>query len=163
MKKIVFAGGCFWGVEAYFKLVDGVEMVQNGYIDGHTTNPTYEAVCNGSGHAEAVEIVYDETVVSLTTLLKHLFNIIDPTSINKQGNDIGMQYRSGIYNYDHEQKRIIDDFIDTVKADYKKPLQLTFKTGEVFYVAEDYHQNYLDKNPNGYCHVNLGSVNHIKE
>ncbi len=162
-KAIIFAGGCFWGVEAYFKLIEGVTHTEVGYIDGNTAEPTYEQVCSGSGHAEATKVVYDTKTIHFKTLLKHFFNIIDPTAINKQGNDIGQQYRTGIYNYDKEQKQIIDAFIEEVKGDYAKPLQLTFKTDLPFYVAEDYHQNYLDKNPNGYCHVNLGSVSTIKE
>ncbi len=163
MEKIVLAGGCFWGVEAYFKQIEGVKDVTNGYIDGHKANPTYEEVCTGSGHAEAVEVVYDPSEVSLYTLLKHFFNIIDPTLINKQGNDIGAQYRTGIYNYSKVQKKVIDDFIESVKDEYQKPLQLSFKTDEPFYEAEAYHQDYLDKNPNGYCHVNLESIKNVKE
>ncbi len=163
MEKIVLAGGCFWGVEAYFKQIQGVKEVTNGYIDGHKPNPSYEEVCTGSGHAEAVEVVYDSEEVSLRSLLKHFFNIIDPTLINKQGNDIGAQYRTGIYNYTKAQKQVIDAFVDDIKNDYSKRLQLTFKTDEPFYVAEDYHQDYLDKNPNGYCHVNLSSIKNVKE
>ena len=163
METIVFAGGCFWGVEAYFKQIEGVEKVTSGYIDGNKENPTYEEVCTGSGHAEAVEVVYDPEEVGFYTLLKHFFNIIDPTLINRQGNDIGSQYRSGIYNYTPEQKKIIDKFIADVKDDYDKPLQLTFKADEPFYRAEEYHQDYLEKNPGGYCHVNLDSVRDIEE
>ncbi len=162
-KEIILAGGCFWGVEAYFKLIDGVKETSVGYIDGQKPNPTYEEVCSGSGHAEATRVVYDPDILPFETLLKHFFNIIDPTAINKQGNDIGMQYRTGIYNYDREQKKIIDAFVASVKGQYKKPLQLTFKTDLSFYEAESYHQDYLDKNPNGYCHVNLSSVSDVEE
>ncbi len=162
METIVFAGGCFWGVEAYFKQINGIEDTLVGYIDGHKANPTYEEVCSGSGHAEAVKLTYDAQKVDLNTLLKHLFNIIDPTLYHRQGPDIGAQYRSGIYNYTQAQKAIIDGFIERVKKDYKKPLQLDFKTNLPFYEAEGYHQDYLDKNPSGYCHVNLNSVNKIK-
>ncbi len=162
METIVFAGGCFWGVEAYFKQIEGIVDITVGYIDGHKANPSYEDVCSGSGHAEAIKITYDSEKVALKTLLKHLFNIIDPTLFNRQGPDIGAQYRSGVYNYSDTQKRELDQFIEGVKDDYKKPLQLTFKTDLPFYEAEAYHQDYLDKNPSGYCHVNLDSVKKIK-
>lgn len=162
MATIVFAGGCFWGVEAYFKQVEGICDTTVGYIDGQKASPTYEEVCSGSGHAEAVKITYDQDKITLSKLLSHLFNIIDPTLFNRQGPDIGAQYRSGIYNYTTAQKREIDTFIKKVKAKYQKPLQLTFKTDMPFYIAEPYHQDYLDKNPSGYCHVNLSSVNKIK-
>ncbi|MCK5761985.1 MAG: peptide-methionine (S)-S-oxide reductase MsrA, partial [Candidatus Izimaplasma sp.] len=102
MKTIVMAGGCFWGVEAYFKQLGGVTETCAGYINGEG-QPTYEQVCNYSGHAEAVMITYNEEIVSLKKLLDHFFNIVDPTSINRQGNDIGIQYRTGIYNYPDEQ------------------------------------------------------------
>ncbi len=163
MKSIVFAGGCFWGVEAYFKQLTGIEDITVGYIDGQKANPTYEEVCMGSGHAEAVAITYDESERTLASLLEHLFNIIDPTLINRQGNDIGAQYRTGIYNYDAAQKKMIDAFLETKRPAYGKPLRLELKSGLAFYEAEAYHQDYLDKNPNGYCHVNLRSVKDIEE
>ena len=163
MKTIVFAGGCFWGVEAYFKQIEGVKDTRVGYIAGHGENPTYEEVCEGSGHAEAVEIAYDEDALSLGTLLEHLFNIIDPTRINAQGPDVGVQYRSGVYNYTQKDRHVIDRFLKDKREEYDKPLQIELKSGLPFYEAEAYHQDYLEKNPSGYCHVNLASVKNVKE
>lgn len=161
MKSIVFAGGCFWGVEAYFKFIEGVVDTEVGYIAGNGET-SYQEVCAGSGHAEAVYIHYDETVVRLRTLLDHLFNIIDPTSINKQGPDIGVQYRSGIYNYTDAELAEITAYIEEKQPLYKKQIALELKTGLDFYKAEEYHQDYLDKNKHGYCHVDLNSHKNIK-
>jgi methionine-S-sulfoxide reductase len=161
MKNIVFAGGCFWGVEAYFKMIDGVLDTEVGYINGDGETD-YKQVCNGSGHAEAVLIEYDETAVSMKKLLDHLFNIIDPTSINKQGHDIGVQYRTGIYNYHEEDLGFIKSYIQMRQKEYKKPIVLELATNLVFYKAEDYHQDYLDKNKNGYCHVDLNSHKNVE-
>jgi len=163
MKSIIFAGGCFWGVEAYFQMVEGVIDTTVGYIDGRTENPTYETVCKGSGHAEAVYIEYDETVTDLYKLLDHYFNIVDPTSINRQGPDIGAQYRSGIYNVDMSNQRLLDQYLKAKQTQYKKAFQLTLKNDCTFYVAEENHQDYLANNPNGYCHVNLDSIRNIQE
>lgn len=155
MKKIVLAGGCFWGVEAYFQRVKGVTNTVAGYIDGLTVNPTYEEVCGGSGHAEAVYVEYDESIIELEKILKHFFRIIDPTEINRQGNDIGKQYRSAIYYYEEDDRRVIKDFIYKKRLDYDKPIQTKVLIATKFYDAESYHQKYLDKNPSGYCHIDL--------
>ncbi len=161
MKSIVFAGGCFWGVEAYFKQLDGVNDTEVGYINGPgATN--YREVCAGSGHAEAVLIKFDDSVISLKKLLDHLFNIIDPTSINKQGNDRGVQYRTGIYNYLPEQLPFIRNYLNVRQNEYKKPLALELATDLTFYPAEEYHQDYLDKNKHGYCHVDLSSYRNVE-
>ena len=112
MKKIILAGGCFWGVEAYFKRLKGVLSTRVGYTDGFTMNPTYEEVCaQNTNHVEACEIYYDEQVISLERLLEHLFKIIDPTSLNKQGGDVGVQYRTGIYYDDEALRPVIERFI----------------------------------------------------
>lgn len=161
MKTIIFAGGCFWGVEAYFKQLEGVNETEVGYINGDGTT-TYKKVCEGSGHAEAVLINYDENVISLKKLLDHFFNIIDPTSINKQGPDIGIQYRSGIYNFLPEQLPFIKNYISFRQKEYKKPIAIELETNLIFYGAEDYHQDYLDKNANGYCHVRLDSYKNVE-
>jgi len=163
MKRIVFAGGCFWGVEAYFKQVEGVLETRVGYIAGRTENPSYEEVCAGSGHAEAVEIAYDESQVSLARLLSHYFNIVDTTKRNRQGPDIGVQYRSGIYNYEEEDLPTIEEAIAEERERKGQTLHIEMRTGEAFYEAEEYHQDYLDKNPNGYCHIDLGSIRRVKE
>jgi methionine-S-sulfoxide reductase len=161
MKTIVFAGGCFWGVEAYFKQLKGVVDTEVGYI-GQEGMTTYQEVCNGSGHAEAVFLHYDENLINLDTLLDHLFNIIDPTSINKQGPDVGVQYRTGIYNYTPEEKELIVAYFKKKQVLYKKPIVVELETDLTFYKAEDYHQDYLDKNKHGYCHVDLGSYKNVK-
>ncbi len=160
MNKIVFAGGCFWGVEAYFKMIEGVHNTEVGYIAGNGET-TYQEVCNGIGHAEAVLIEYDNETVSLNKLLDHLFNIIDPTSINKQGNDIGVQYRSGIYNYNNFELEIIQGYFNKKQPNYKRPIAIELKTDLPFFKGEEYHQDYLDKNKNGYCHVNLNSHKNV--
>lgn len=161
MKTIIFAGGCFWGVEAYFKQLEGVTDTEVGYVNGNGET-TYQEVCAGSGHAEAVLIRYDEETISLKKLLDHLFNIIDPTSINKQGPDIGIQYRSGIYNYHVEEYPFIKNYLSVRQKEYTKPIAIELVTDVPFYPAEDYHQDYLEKNQNGYCHVDLTSHTNVK-
>lgn len=161
MKEIVFAGGCFWGVEAYFKMIEGVIDTEVGYIAGEGET-SYQDVCKGSGHAEAVLIMYDQERVSMKKLLDHLFNIIDPTSINKQGPDIGVQYRTGIYNYADDELSFIENYIVVRQKEFNKPIVLELKNNLPFYKAEDYHQDYLDKNTNGYCHVDLNSHKNVK-
>lgn len=155
MKKIILAGGCFWGIQAYYQRVKGITKTIAGYIDGLTERPSYEEVCDGSGHAEAVYLEYDESVIDLETILKHLFRVIDPTQINRQGNDFGVQYRSAIYYFEENQKTISDNYIESIKQNYKKPIQTKVLLATTFYDAEEYHQKYLDKNPSGYCHINL--------
>ena len=161
MKKIILAGGCFWGVQAYYDKVKGVKETEVGYIDGQFPNPTYEQVCNGSSHAEAVKIVYDETQVSLKHLLDHFFQIIDPTTINRQGNDVGKQYRTGIFYDLEEDLSFIQNYIETIKANYSKPIRTELKKASEFYPAEAYHQKYLKKNPCGYCHIDLSLVDEL--
>jgi len=161
MKTIVMAGGCFWGVEAYFKQLDGVTETCTGYINGEG-QPTYEQVCNYSGHAEAVMITYNEEIISLKKLLDHFFNIVDPTSINKQGNDIGIQYRTGIYNYPEDQLPFIKSYFQIRQKDYNRNIAIELASGLTFYQAEEYHQDYLEKHHYGYCHIDLGSYTNIK-
>lgn len=155
MKKITLAGGCFWGLEAYFQRVKGVTSTIVGYIDGLTDNPNYDEVCDGSGHAEAVYMEYDESVIDLPKILKHFFRIIDPTQINRQGNDLGVQYRSSIYYYDDSDKLVSEEFINSIRNNYEKPVQTKVIKAPKFYDAEAFHQKYLDKHPSGYCHIDL--------
>lgn len=157
MKKIVLAGGCFWGVEAYFAQLKGVLDTSVGYVDGNMKNPTYDDVCHGiATHAEACMITYDPTVISLNQVLDHFFRIINPFSLNKQGHDVGKQYRSGIYFIDKEDEpKVIEFMKDYFKNDYAK-VQTKVKPCLDYDDAENYHQDYLVKNPGGYCHVNLG-------
>ncbi len=161
MKKIILAGGCFWGVQAYYDKVTGVKFTEVGYIDGDFPNPTYEQVCNGSNHAEAVLVEYDENIVSQKRILEHFFQIIDPTQINRQGPDIGKQYRTGIFYFSEEDQQLINDFIASIKDKYSKPIRTEVKQAEVFYPAEAYHQKYLRKNPCGYCHIDLNLVDEL--
>lgn len=156
MKQIVLAGGCFWGVEAYFKRIKGIIQTKVGYTDGTTINPSYQEVCTGrTYHVEACELIYDEQVISLEKILKHLFSIIDPTILNRQGNDVGTQYRTGIYYEDESDAQVIRDFIQKEQANYEQMIVVEVKKQTAFYDAEEFHQDYLTKNPMGYCHVNL--------
>lgn len=154
-RTIYLAGGCFWGIEAYMERVDGVIDAVSGYANGGTTNPSYEQVIAGSGHAETVKVTYDADKTDLDTILKYYFRVIDPTSLNKQGNDRGVQYRSGIYYTDSKDKAVIDDAVKEVQSKYKQKVVVENKALDNFYLAEMYHQDYLAKNPNGYCHVDL--------
>ena len=159
MKEIILAGGCFWGVEAYFQRLNGVEKTIVGYTDGKTENPSYKEVCSGeTNHAEACKILYDEKIISLEKILEHFFRIIDPTSLNRQGHDIGTQYRTGVFYNSIEDKEIIEKFIENKKSEYSNPIVVDVKEEKRFWNAEEYHQNYLIKNPGGYCHVNLDII-----
>lgn len=156
MKSIVLAGGCFWGVEAYFKQLTGVIETEVGYIGG-TSSTSYEEVCQGSGHAECVYLRYDQDVISLKKILDHYFNIINPTSLNKQGPDIGIQYRTGIYNYAKEDKLFINNYLIVRQKEFNKPFQIEVIDYLQYFKAESNHQDYLTKNKNGYCHIRLDS------
>lgn len=159
MRKIVIAGGCFWGVEAYFKALKGVIDTEVGYANGNFPNPTYEQVCSGiATHVEALALIYDEEALPLTKILEHLFRIIDPTSLNKQGGDIGIQYRTGVYYTNLEDFDVVTDFIKNAQESYKKPIVVEVEPLKSFDLAEIYHQDYLDKNPKGYCHVDLNLI-----
>lgn len=153
MKTIYLAGGCFWGAQRFFDQFDTVKSTCVGYANGRTDNPTYREVCGGSGHAETVRIEYDEELMPTSKLLEYYFMMIDPESVNKQGEDEGEQYRTGIY-YDDES--LLPDILagyDIEASKHSGPLAVEVKPLEAFYTAEEYHQKYLDKNPNGYCHV----------
>ena len=154
-RSIYLAGGCFWGVEAYMERVDGVVDAVSGYANGDTANPSYEQVIRGSGHAETVKVTYDADKIDLDTLLKYYFRVVDPTSLNKQGNDRGVQYRSGIYYTDKEDKAVIDAALKRVQSQNKQKVVVENEALDNFYIAEAYHQDYLAKNPNGYCHIDL--------
>ncbi len=156
MKSIVVAGGCFWGVEAYMSKINGVVETKVGYANGTVQSPTYEEVCGGdTGHTEACLIVYDESIVSLEKILNKFWGIIDPTVVNRQGPDVGSQYRTGIYYSDEKDVEIILRTKDEVQRKYIKPIVTEIEALSYFYDAEDYHQKYLQKNPGGYCHINL--------
>jgi peptide methionine sulfoxide reductase msrA/msrB len=153
-KEIYLAGGCFWGLEKYLQGIPGVKDAEVGYANGKTENPTYEEVCyNDSGHAETVRVTYAPGYVTLPHILSLYFEVIDPTSVNKQGNDVGSQYRTGIYFVDGTDEKTIADAIEALRSEYEKPIAIEVGPLENYYKAEEYHQDYLDKNPNGYCHI----------
>ena len=153
MKTIYLAGGCFWGVQKYFDQFDGVISTEVGYANGSEKAPSYEEVCQSSGHAETVKIVYDETKITLTELLKYYFLVIDPTSVNKQGNDIGIQYRTGIYYTTEDQLQEAQKVYQAEEQKIGEKLKVELEPIHNFYTAEQYHQKYLEKNPSGYCHI----------
>ncbi len=156
MKEIYLAGGCFWGVEEYMSRIDGVVDTEVGYANGTKADPTYEEVCTGTtGHAETTYIKYDEKIISLEELLTRFWNIIDPTLLNRQGPDIGNQYRTGIYYVDEEDLYLINKTLEEQKTKYTKPIVTEILPLKSFYKAEEYHQDYLKKNPGGYCHIDL--------
>ncbi len=156
MKEIYFAGGCFWGTEHYFKQIDGVISTTVGYANGNTDNPTYKEVyTDTTGYAECVKIAYDADVVSLRTLVELFFKSIDPTSLNRQGEDCGTRYRTGIYYNSKEDIETIGAVYNEVEQIVGEPLAVEFCALKNFYPAEEYHQDYLDKNPGGYCHIPL--------
>jgi peptide methionine sulfoxide reductase msrA/msrB len=158
IQKLYFAGGCFWGVEAYFEKIEGVEDAVSGYANGTIDNPKYDQVILGNtGFTETVEVRYDATLVSLERLISHYFKIIDPTSLNKQGNDVGTQYRTGIYYLNKDEQRTIDKMLTLEQLKWDKKIVIENKPLVNFYLAEEYHQDYLAKNPSGYCHVDLSS------
>ncbi|MBU3142055.1 peptide-methionine (S)-S-oxide reductase MsrA [Clostridium sp. CF012] len=159
MKTIVVAGGCFWGVEAYMIRINGIIETVVGYANGLKVDPTYNEVCLGNtGHAEACLISYDENLISLEKILDKFWGIIDPTVSNRQGPDIGSQYRSGVYYTDKLDLDIILKTKNEVQSRYNKPIVTEIQPLSCFYDAEEYHQKYLQKNPGGYCHINLNDI-----
>ena len=153
MAEIYLAGGCFWGLEKYIGSIRGVTGTQTGYANGTKTNATYEEVCRGSGHAEAVKVVYDPDVLPLSFLLSLFYEAIDPTSVNKQGNDKGIQYRTGIYYTDTDDRPLVEKSLAELQERLGKPVAIESGPLENYCPAEGYHQQYLDKNPGGYCHI----------
>ena len=153
-RTIYLAAGCFWGAEKYLALIPGVEATEAGYANGRTENPSYEDVCRkNTGHAETVRVDYDPEKVSLTFLLDQYYEAVDPLSLNRQGGDVGEQYRTGIYFSDGADEEIIRGSIALLQESYKEPVAIEVKPLEHFFPAEEYHQKYLDKNPGGYCHI----------
>jgi len=156
LKTIYLAGGCFWGVDAYMKRVIGVYQTESGYANGDTENPTYEEVYkDNTGYVEVVRVVYDTTKISLSKLLREFFEIFDPTTLNRQAGDIGTRYRSGVYYTEETEKDIIQDFMRSKQSSYNELIVTEVLPLRNYYRAEEYHQNYLEKNPDGYCHVDL--------
>lgn len=154
IKEIYLAGGCFWGTEKYLSLIKGIVETEVGYANGRTENPTYEDVCyRNTGHAETVRVRYDSNIISLDKILDLYYETINPVSVNRQGGDSGTQYRTGVYYTDVSDREIILKSIEELSKNYKSPIAIEVKELENYYKAEEYHQKYLDKNPNGYCHI----------
>ncbi len=156
-KEIYLAGGCFWGIQAYFDKIIGIEYTNVGYANGESEKTDYYSI-KKTGHAETVYVVYDPEKITLKELLQYYYMVIDPTSLNKQGNDIGTQYRTGIYYVDNEDKNVIEEVTKEQQANYSKKIVTEIKPLKNYVLAEPYHQNYLDKNPGGYCHINLSNI-----
>lgn len=153
-RDIYLAAGCFWGAEKYLKLIEGVTFTEVGFANGNTENPTYKEVyTDQTGYAETVHLRYNPAVVSLRFLLEMYFMAIDPTSLNKQGEDEGTRYRTGIYYTNAADRAIIDEVVAEEAKKYGLPLRVEVEPMRNFYPAEEYHQDYLDKNPSGYCHL----------
>ena len=153
-KKVIYlAGGCFWGVEGYFKKLPGIYETEVGYANGKTDNTDYSKI-SATDHAETVKVCYDKSVISLEEILLHYFRIIDPLSVNRQGNDIGRQYRTGVYYIDDTDSKIIDK-IFSYEEELHGPIAVEKSALKNFIKAEEYHQDYLDKNPGGYCHIDI--------
>ena len=163
IKEIYFAGGCFWGTEHLFQLVRGVVATEVGYANGKTKNPTYEdVISHTTGFAEAVKVKYDADEVDLPLLIQLFFKSIDPTTLDRQGNDMGDNYRSGIYSTDKEAEAIVKTEVAKLAKNYSKKVVVETIPLKNFYAAEDYHQDYLDKNPGGYCHIPLSVFEEAK-
>ena len=163
-KTIYFAGGCFWGTEHYFKMIKGVVGTTVGYANSIMENPSYKDVCSGDTlAAETVKVDYDPSLVSLEFLTRMFFHAIDPTSLNRQGNDIGTQYRTGIYYTDNEDLAEIYKVFEAQRSTTEGEIVVEVKALQNFYAAEDYHQDYLDKNPDGYCHLPFTLFEFAKE
>ena len=153
-KEIYFAGGCFWGTEHFFKQIEGVLETEVGFANGHTENPTYKEVyTDQTGFAETVYVKYNPDVVSLEFLLNMFFKAIDPTSLNKQGEDEGTRYRTGVYYTNDDDLTVIEKVFSQEQQNYKQPLAVEKLPLQNYYSAEEDHQDYLDKNPTGYCHL----------
>lgn len=158
-QTIYLAGGCFWGVQGYFDQLKGVIESQVGYANSQVESPTYKQVCSGATNAvETLKLTFDEKILSLEEVLARFFSVIDPFALNYQGNDIGTQYRSGIYTQDSKMLEAIQKFVESYQK--KLPRTIVTEVGELnnFYAAEPYHQKYLMKNPQGYCHIDLSAA-----
>ncbi len=162
MEKVIYlAGGCFWGVQEYYSRLKGVISSISGYANGRKENPSYQEVRSQQyGHVETVKVTYDDEAISLEKLLEHFLRFVDPYSLNRQGEDEGVQYRSGVYFVNKEDETVIKNTFD---KNLKPGYLIEIKPLENFYLAEEYHQDYLKKNVNGYCHINLNIIKDIEK
>lgn len=163
-KEIYLAGGCFWGTEQYLQHIKGILATEVGYANGNTENPTYEEVCRkDTGHAEAVKVEYEDTVIGLPYILELYYDVINPVSVNRQGGDVGSQYRTGIYYIDEQDVSVIEGSISKLQEKYKEKIAIERLPLNNYYKAEEYHQKYLDKNPGGYCHIGADKFEKAKK
>ena len=163
MKQIYLAGGCFWGTEHYIRQFQGVIDTAVGYANGSIPSPTYQQVyTDTTGYAECVRVTYDAEVISLETLCRLFFRSIDPLLLNRQGDDTGTRYRTGIYWQDEDDRKVVESVYERIQSDLGMPLAVEKCPLECFYPAEDYHQDYLIKNPEGYCHLSLDTLSLAK-
>lgn len=154
MKTIFLAAGCFWGAQHYLKQIRGIEETETGFANGNTENPTYKEVYTDcTGYAEAVRVVFDPQVLPLKKLLHLYFDCIEPTSVNQQGEDCGTRYRTGIYYIEPEDRLAIQEVYEEVQRGYSAPLAVEVEPIRNFFAADESHQDYLDKHPDGYCHL----------
>lgn len=164
MKTIYFAGGCFWGTEHYMSQFDGVVETAVGYANGNVADPAYEEVyTDQTGHVECVKVIYDDEMISLATLCRLFFRSIDPLLLNRQGGDIGTRYRTGIYWNDTDDQAVVEEVYAEIQRKYNEPLVVEKSPLKCFYSAEEYHQKYLVKNPEGYCHLSLSTLKSAAE
>lgn len=154
MAKAIFAAGCFWGVQYYFDQIPGVLNSRVGYSGGHTEDPSYEDVCtHTTGHAEVVEVEFDDAEVSYEVLVKQFFHMHDPTQLNRQGPDVGDSYRSAIFFIDDSQKQMAQSVLQNAQQDFDAPIVTQIVPATVFYEAEDYHQKFTERTGRGACHI----------
>ncbi len=164
LKEIYLAGGCFWGTQKYLSLINGVISSEVGYANGNTSNPSYQDVCyRNTGHTETVKLVYDSNIIPLASVLKLFYDVINPVSVNKQGNDVGSQYRSGIYYVDEKDKDVILESIAELQEQYTEKIAIEVLALENYTKAEEAHQDYLNKNPGGYCHIGPDSFEKVRK
>lgn len=159
MRKIVVGGGCFWGVQEYYRRLKGVTGTRVGYAQGYVEAPTYEQVkAQQTGHIEVCEVEYDETILTLLDIVKHLFRFIDPYQVDGQAHDIGSQYLSGVFVSAEEEFKLVEEYIASLQQQSEQQITTKVEYLQCFYDAEEYHQEYLVKNPQGYCHVDFSLI-----
>jgi peptide-methionine (S)-S-oxide reductase len=159
MQKALFGAGCFWGVQYYFDQVPGVKKTEVGYSGGHLKNPSYEDVCSHTtGHAEVTLIEFDPEIVDYRTLVKQFFRMHDPTQLNRQGPDVGDNYRSVIFYYNDMQKKTAEEVRDEIQKDTDKPIVTEISPAQEFYIAEEYHQKYAERTGRGMCHIDYQPI-----
>ena len=162
--EIYLAGGCFWGLEMFLSLLPGVHGTECCYVNGHTDAPSYADVCRGgTGYAEAVRVIFDDGALPLPKLLEMFYSVIDPTSLNRQGGDAGRQYRTGVFYLSDADRPVIEASLQKLQARCDRPVRVACEPARTAVRAEEYHQKYLEKNPQGYCHIGPQHMRRAKE